>query len=160
MSTSPGDMHHDLERLRDRTEITDLVYRLGVILDEGRFDEMQQLLVEDVAVRTPGGGAEGREAVIAQAKRTHPPEQRFQHVTTNVLVDLDVDRATVRANLLVHITTPGDAPTDAPAPPLRTTLGEVYRFEVVRTPDGWRISRLENDRLWLSGTLPAPTRVT
>jgi DNA-binding NarL/FixJ family response regulator len=52
------------------------------------------------------------------------------------------------------IATPGDAPTDVPAPPLRRTLGEVYRFDLVRTRDGWRISRLENVRLWVSVTSP------
>lgn len=158
MSTTAAttDTQHDLQNLRDRTEITDLVYRLGVCLDEGHFDEMRQLLVEDATVRTPGGRTEGREAVIAQAERNHPPDQRFQHITTNVLVDLDGDRAKVRANLLLHITTPDDAPTDAPAPPPRTTVGEVYRFELVRTPYGWRFSRVETLRLWVSGTLPTP----
>lgn len=47
MSTTAAttDTQHDLQNLRDRTEITDLVYRLGVCLDEGHFDEMQQLLL-------------------------------------------------------------------------------------------------------------------
>jgi SnoaL-like domain len=157
MTTTPT--HHDLQQLYDRTEVTDLVYRLGVCLDESRFDEMRELLVEDAAVRTPGGWAEGREALIDQVKRNHPPDQRFQHVTTNILVDLDGDRAKVRANLVVHITTPDDAPADAPAPPPRCTLGEVYRFQLVRTPGGWRFSHVETVRLWVAGTLPTPTRV-
>jgi hypothetical protein len=63
-------------------------------------------------------------------------------------------RAKVRANLLVHVATLADAPTDAPAPALRYTLGEVYRFELARTTDGWRIYRLENVRLWVSSTIP------
>ncbi len=159
MSTTPATTHtqHDLQELYDRMEITDLVYRLGVCLDDGRFDDMVGLLVEDATVRTPGGQGEGREAVVAQAGRNHPPDQRFQHVITNVLVDLARDRAQVRANLVVHITTPEDAPTDAPAPPPRATLGEVYSFEVVRNPDGWRFSRIETAPLWVSGTLPPPS---
>src|SRR4029453_4026434 len=149
-------MSDDLQQLQDRAEITDLVYRLGVGLDEGRFDDMRELLVEEATVRTPGGQAEGREALIAQARRTHPSDQRFQHIVTNVLVDLDGDRAKVRANLVFHIAIPGPASYDVPAPPTRRSIGEISRFAVVRTADGWRFSRIETVPLWVIGTLPPP----
>src|SRR5262245_59427786 len=151
------DSHDEVQQeLRDRAEITDLVYRLGVCLDEGRFDVMRDLLVEDATVRTPGGEGTGRESLVAQASRNHPADQRFQHVTTNVLVDLEDDRAEVRANLVVHIAIPADASDDTPAPPLRCSLGEIYRFDVVRTADGWRFAGIETVPLWISGTLPRP----
>jgi hypothetical protein len=149
-----------LQQLYDRAEITDLVYRLGVFLDGGRYDEMRELLIEDATVSTPGGRAEGREALIAQARRNHPADQRFQHVTTNVLVDLDGDGANVRANLVVTITTPDDAPTNVPVPSPLCTIGEVYTFALVRTPDGWRFSQIETVPLWASGTVPTPARAT
>jgi hypothetical protein len=159
MTTTPTTMEtqRGLQQLYDRTEITDLVYRLGACLDDGRYDEMRELLVEDATVSTPGGRSEGRSAVIAQARRNHPADQRFQHVTTNLLLDLGGDRANVRANLVVTITTPDDAPSDAPAPPPRCMIGEVYTFELVRTPGGWRFSRIATVPLWVSGTVPAPT---
>ena len=127
-----------LQQLVDRSEIADLVNRLGLVLDEGRFDEMRSLLVEDATARTPGGTAEGRDAMIAQAGRNHRPEQPIQHVITNLLVDLDGDRAAVRANLVEF------------------TLGEVYHFGLVRTPEGWRFSRIETSPVWTSGTLVRP----
>jgi SnoaL-like protein len=160
MTTTPTtiEAQRGLQQLYDRTEITDLVYRLGSCLDEGRYDEMRELLVEDATVSTPGGRAEGREALIAQARRNHPADQRFQHVTTNVLLELDGDRAKVRANLIVTITTPDAGPSDTPAPPPRCTIGEVYSFELVRTRGGWRFSRIETVPLWVSGTVPTPAR--
>ena len=145
---------HALQQLDDRAKVTDLVYRLGVYLDEGRFEEMHELLVENATVRTPGGQAEGRDSVISQAQRNHRPSQRFQHVTTNVLVDLDGDRAKVRANLVVHIAIPGDAPAGAPATQQQCAVGEVYNFEVVRTTDGWRFVRIATFPLCMSGALP------
>lgn len=149
-------IHPDLHQLADRAEIADLIYRLGACLDDGRFDEMRELLVADATVRTPGGRAEGRDALVAQAARNHPPGQRFQHVTTNVLVEVAGDRATARANLVVHVTTPdGTPPTPtAPAPPPVASLGEVYRFELARTPTGWRFAHIETVPLWVWGTLP------
>ncbi len=143
----------NVQQLVDRSETRDLVYRLAVSLDEGRFDEMRSLLVEEVTARTPGGTAEGREAVIAQASRNHSRDERIQHVTTNVLIELDGDRAHVRANLVVHFAPPADTPESRLAPPVQFTLGEVYRFDVVRTSRGWRFSRVETSPVWMSGSL-------
>jgi hypothetical protein len=87
--------------------------------------------------------------------RNHPADQRFQHLITNVLVDVTGDRATARTNLVVHIAMPDDAPPGAAGlPPLRASVGEVYSFDLVRTLDGWRISRIEVSPRWLSGDLP------
>ncbi len=116
---------------------------------------MRELATEGATVRTPGGESVGREAFVAQARRNHPADQAFHHVTTNVLIDLDGDHATVRANLLVHITDRLDDIADgAPAPPPRCSIGEVYRFDVVRTTDGWRLAHVEATPTWFRGTLP------
>jgi ketosteroid isomerase-like protein len=148
----------DLQQLSDRAEIIDLVARLGACLDDAHFDELADLMVEDATVRTPGGQAEGRSAVIAQAARTHPADQSFHHVITNVLVAVDGDLATARANLVVHVSVPGDGPADAnaasPAPAPRAGIGDVYHFGLSRTPAGWRFSRVEIVPVWRSGTLP------
>ena len=125
---------HDLT---DRREIADLVSRLGLWLDEGRFDEAPSILTDDVTVNTPGGQAEGIERVIAQARRNHQYDG-LQHVISNVLIDLDGDRATARANLVV--TFADDA--------ISSQQGERYRFEALRTPDGWRLSRVEVEPVW------------
>jgi len=153
-------MDATLQRLADRSEIAELVNRLGTVLDEGRFDEMRSLLVEDATARTPGGQAEGREALVAQASRNHRPEQPIQHLITNLTVVLDGDRASARANLVVHFGPAGGGSTAAGtlAPPVELTLGEVYRFGLVRTPEGWRFERIETTPVWTSGTLVRPRR--
>jgi hypothetical protein len=147
-----------LQQLTDRNEITDVVHRLGVVLDEGHFDDLRSLLAEDGTVHTPGGTARGHEAMIAQASRNHRPEQPIQHVITNVLVDLDDDRAQARANLVVSFGPPAGASdsTGPPAPPVEYTLGGVYHFDLVRTPEGWRLSRIEATPVWRLGTQPPP----
>lgn len=152
-----------LQHLVDRIEIGDLVNRLGAALDEGRFDILRSLLAEDVTVRTPGGTAEGRDAVVAQASRNHQPEQAIQHIITNLLVDLadDGDHAQVRANLVVSFgppagTTDASGPPALPAPPVELTMGEIYGFGLTRTPEGWRFSRIETTPVWIWGTPPRP----
>ena len=121
--------------LADRQAVADLVDGLGLWLDEKRFDAAREILTEDVRVQTPGGVAEGIERVTEQAARNHAVPT--QHVITNVRVALDGDRATAGANLVV--TFAGE--------PLRT-LGERYRFEARREPDGWRLSSIQVAPVW------------
>jgi hypothetical protein len=125
-----------LQDLTDRQAITDLVSRLGLWLDEGRFDEAPSILTDDVAVSTPGGQASGIERVIAQARRNHQFEA-LQHVISNVLIDLDGDRADVRANLVATFVGSGVE-----------QHGERYRFVAVRRPEGWRFARVEVEPVW------------
>jgi 3-phenylpropionate/cinnamic acid dioxygenase small subunit len=145
-----GRVERQLAELTDRHEITNLVHRLGAYLDDRRFDEMRSLLIEDATVRTPGGAAEGREALIAQARRNHRPDEPTQHVITNPMVELDGDRAKVRANLVINFAAPAPGDESLPAPPRKYTLGETYHFDVVRTSEGWRFSSVESRPVWIS----------
>jgi SnoaL-like domain len=146
----PGGVPPALVQLADRDEITRLVYRLGACLDEARFDDMRHLFVDDSVASTPGGVAEGIDALIAQASRNHSPDAAIQHLITNVLVDLEGDRATVRANLLVTFARPDP---DAEAP---SALAEVYRFVARRSSSGWRLARVEAQPIWASHVPLAP----
>jgi hypothetical protein len=166
-------MDATLRQLQDRGEITDLVSRLGACLDGGHFDDMRSLLAEEASAQTPGGASEGRDAVIAQAMRNHDPRWRYEHVITNVLIDLDGDRGTVRANVVLYAapagtteppstiepgSTTGPAAATPPllAPKVTFILGGVYRFDVVRIDQGWRFSRVATTSVWHWGTRPRP----
>jgi SnoaL-like protein len=133
-----------LQDLTDRQAITDLVSRLGLWLDEKRFSDTESLFTEDVTVATPGGQARGVGLVAEQARRNHDYEG-IQHVITNVLIDLDGDRAEVRANLIATLV------PSAAEPAAHATLGERYRFEAVRSGDGWRLARIEVEPIWKAG---------
>lgn len=140
-----------IESLADRAEITDLVSRLTAGLDEHRFDELLTLFVEDAIAQTPGGTAEGREAIVMQATRNHRDFDRLQHLVTGVLIDLDGDQATARANVVGVF---GRSIEDAPA----RALGGAYRFEFVRTEEGWRFKTVAVRPVWHTGEalIPVP----
>jgi len=134
----------NLQELIDRSEITELVSRLGVWLDEKRFDETGSILTEDATAKTPGGSVAGVDQVAEQARRNHVVPT--QHVITNVVIDLDGDRAAVGANLIA---------TFVHGPDLSGPLfqrGERYTCESVRTADGWRLSRVESKPIWTIGS--------
>ena len=122
-STSLDDI---LQRLYDRQAIAERIAQLGRMLDEKRFDDARSILADDVVVQTPGGEARGFEAVVAQAQRTHTV--RNQHAISDVLIDLDGDRAQARANLIVTFAADPGARLvvgDAEHPDSFLTLGEV-----------------------------------
>ncbi|HMJ04603.1 MAG TPA: nuclear transport factor 2 family protein [Conexibacter sp.] len=150
ITTDASELRERLQELSDRAAIADLVSRLGLWLDEHRFDDAPLLFVEDVTVETPGGSRRGIEAITAQARRNH--QVPTQHVISNVLIELDGDRADVGANLIV--TFAGGLEQNAVAPGLPAVsraLGERYLFEVVRTPRGWRFARIELRVRWTAG---------
>ncbi|MDG4833930.1 nuclear transport factor 2 family protein [Solwaraspora sp. WMMD1047] len=149
MPTSPqspptANPNSDLETgLLDRAWITDLVSRLGSNLDSRNFEGLRDLFTPDATVTTPGGTAHGHDALVDQARRRHSTDVGIQHIITNVLIEhSDDDRATARANLLVSFARTG---AGDPSPFL---LGEIYDFDLRRTPAGWRLTALTSTPVW------------
>jgi hypothetical protein len=134
--------------LADQLEVERTVWTLGRCLDEGDFDGLRQIFTADATVTT-GETASGHDALVEQARRRHSADAGVQHIISNLIIDLDGNQATGRANLLASFarTGPGD-----PAPFL---VGEVYRFAYQRTPEGWRITSLISEPVW---TLNRPGR--
>ncbi|GAA2096026.1 nuclear transport factor 2 family protein [Actinomadura alba] len=132
----------------DRHELTDLVARLGRLLDEKRFGEVRTVFTEDASVATASGAVQGIDALVEKARRIRPPGVFTQSFITNPLIDVDGDTATITANLLAVF---------VGRPEGRGRLfAERYHLTAARTPQGWRISRVEGVPLW-EATLPEVT---
>jgi len=98
--------------------------------------------------RAPTGRADRLRAVHPRrsGRRRNPRADRTHHVITNLLIDLDGDRAKVRANLIATFVHRADAPG------AHFDIGERYQFEAVRTPQGWLLSRVHVSPVWTSGS--------
>jgi hypothetical protein len=132
----------------DRHELTDLAARLGRCLDEKRFDEVRTVFTEDASVSTASGAVQGIDAIVEKARKIRPAGVFTHSFITNPLIDVDGDTATMTANLLAVF---------VGQPEGRGRLfGERYHLAAVRTPRGWRISRVEGVPLW-EATLPEVT---
>lgn len=122
-----------LDQLADRAELTDLVARLGRWLDDGARDDAVDVLADEIAVQTPGGRAEGRAAVVAQAHGNHAVAT--QHAITNILIQLDGDEAALDANVTATFAD-------------ETAVGGRYALAAARTSAGWRLTSITMQPVW------------
>lgn len=124
----------DLGELADRSELAELVARHSVWLDELRYDESEQLFTDDVAVKSLRGEASGIEALVQIARKGHDAYARTMHNKSNLVIAIDGDTATVRANDIAVLV--GHDKTEQIA-------AAVHHYRARRTPEGWRFDRLE-----------------
>jgi len=145
-----------ITRLADRAELTELIFRVGLCLDEHRFEDLGDLFVEDGVAVTAGGTARGRASLVAQAAANNAQYDRMQHVTTNVLIDFEddvedgggpddagtsADRARIRANIIATF-------CQGAEPHPVAVRGGVSLGKAVRTSDGWRLTEIEARPTW------------
>ncbi|GAA4640465.1 hypothetical protein GCM10023196_106040 [Actinoallomurus vinaceus] len=134
--------------LADRTEIADLLTRLNHWLDDHRvswqddrrYADLDRLYTTDTVAHSPRGTVHGLGELIAHIRHNSTDAQHTQHVTSDVLIDLDGDQADVTANTVVHFYRPDEGPF--------LTTGLRGAYTAVRTPDGWRLASTEMTPLW------------
>ncbi len=92
-----------IQRAADITMIQDLLARYALALDypEDGGADLARLFTEDGVFTIPELSmvAEGRDEIRAFAEGIHATVPGLHHVTTNIAVDVDGDRATGRAEL-------------------------------------------------------------
>ncbi len=135
--------------IADRIEIADLFARLARLLDEKRWDDADTVYTDDVAVHSPRAGEiRGIDEVVGFLRRSEVEGVHTQHVTTDLLVNVDGDgdQAAASANSLVYFYRDGQAPHLASGLRLACT--------VVRTPAGWRIRESRMTVAWMNGKSP------
>jgi hypothetical protein len=125
----------------DTLAIQAVVVLYGFLVDDREWDRFDQVFTEDAVVDFRDHSAEpprglapivGRAEIVRQFRDvlTHP----YQHMLVNhVIEDVSRDEVVVRSKALLPL--PGGSVADI-----------LYRDTVVRTPDGWRISRKTTKR--------------
>lgn len=138
-----------------RASITRVVNSYFRALDEKHFDEshFRQILAPDARLLRPNGvAAVGPSDIAASHARSFARFEATQHLVTGHDIDLDGDRATVRANLVaIHMWK--DRPADASMLDRSFTAGDVVTAGLHRVGDEWMIATLEIRVVWRTGFL-------
>ncbi|MFD5106519.1 nuclear transport factor 2 family protein [Streptomyces cinereoruber] len=116
--------------------------------DRGTFDETwaAAFFTEDATTSTPAGEVRGREAIAANVRMAMGLFDRTVHFSSNHLVDVDGDRATLLGNQLSTHVLASDGGL--------FVSGGRTENEFVRTADGWRLSQVALRIAWKQGTPP------
>jgi len=132
--------------IRDRLAIQDLLVRYGTSLDDRDWARLATCFLPDAVADYGGlGEHEGYEKIESICRNALEPLDGSQHYITNFEIEIDGDRAKSRCYLMAqHIK------KSAPSGP-HFILSGVYRDELVRTGDGWRIARRELTTTWTEG---------
>ncbi len=133
--------------LEDKDAIRELLARYCFLLDGYRLNEFAGLFIADGEWISRNGVATGPEAIERLLRDLVPepaPGRGRKHFTTNIIIDLSGDGATVVSNFLVV--------RDSVAGPVISVAG-TYDDVVVRTREGWRFKsrRLSHDIAGESG---------
>ncbi|AFU03830.1 nuclear transport factor 2 family protein [Nocardia brasiliensis] len=127
--------------LADRVEIADLFARWSRLLDEHRWADAGTVFTDDVEVHSPRIQVRGIGKVAHFLRESEVDGEHTQHITTDLLVDLDGDEATASANSLVHFYRDDTPP--------HQTSGLHLNCILTRTPAGWRLRRTQITLAWI-----------
>jgi hypothetical protein len=133
----------EVRALTDRAELTDLVGRLARWLDGRAAGDPAELFAPEMRASTPGGEVQGRDAVVAQARKNH--DMPTHHLVGSVVIAAEGDSARITANMTGRFVRSEDT---APGP---TELGGRYRFTAGRVDGRWLLTSLEASPVWRVG---------
>lgn len=134
-----------LQEISDRFEIQDLVYRYADIIDQRRFDELEEVFSDDAHIdySAVGGAVGDKASTIAFLKKALPAFKCFQHLNANLQITVNGDTATGR----VMCFNPQELMLGKEKSQL-FMLGLWYNDEYVRTPKGWRMRKRTEVMSW------------
>ncbi|MGH7040746.1 MAG: nuclear transport factor 2 family protein [Acetobacteraceae bacterium] len=122
--------------IEDRLAISDLFVRYTCALDAGDVETLVDCFTEDGSLHSPAVGAHtGREAIRAFAQRFAAFRRngsQLRHVISNLVVQVEGDRAHATCYLTVFLTRDGASRLLAPGQ---------YDCELRKTDDTWRFQK-------------------
>jgi hypothetical protein len=118
----------------DQLEIQGLVARYNHAVDSGEGPDYAATFTPDGVLDAGALVVEGRDALAAFAKGLPSSQRSPRHIASNLVIDGDGNRATVRAYVQMYVL------AGEPAQPVLAVSGK-YNDELVRTGGRWLFAR-------------------
>ena len=131
--------------LENKDAIREVLAEYCFCLDGGRFEEMAALFTADGTWHTDFGQGIGPAGIVAHARSLRSgaaPVRRGVHLTTNIVIRLDGERAQIRSNWIVAQNTD--------AGPVVSSAGG-YADEMVKQDGRWLFHYRKIDRFVAAG---------
>ncbi len=136
--------------LLDKVEIQEVLSRYANAVDARDWDALERVFVPGSVVdfTNNGGIRDTYPAIVDYLRESLSIFAAVQHYMTNVVIDVDGDRATARNYVFTQMITLGDGDESI------LSDGGFYDSTFVRTPDGWRLESYVASLVWLDGQWP------
>ncbi len=145
----------DNTSLLDRAAISDVVYAYATGLDRGDWPLFRSIFMDTIEMdfRSVGlrSGTYEAERWVADAKRLFAGFETTQHTSTNHVFDLRGDEATCISNMQAEHFIKRESEDEFDDGANRWTIGGYYENELIRTEDGWKLSRVTLNVTWQTG---------
>lgn len=136
------DLMRELRDIRDRSAIVEVMSTFAACMDGQEPERTAELFTDDIVVEHSGGGAVGRERVIAGLTAAVRGHFTSHHMMSNHRIRIDGDSARMICYFhSVHL----DDPTH---PERHADHGGWYLLALIRAGSSWRISRLKQVSVW------------
>ena len=136
------------------SEVTQVFNSYFRALDEKNFEvsHLQLIFTPDAEIIRPNGTSMvGPQMIGNSHKESFARFRSTQHLLTGHDVTIDGEKATIRANLVaMHLWAHGQGELHS----LENFFlaGGVITAQLVHTPEGWKMTRLENRIVWRAGS--------
>jgi hypothetical protein len=145
MGCQDEDMSAELNAIFDRQAIVDLTIAYGWILDHGPRSDLDTVFTADASANYGGVEFDGLPAIIDKIDGSLGRLSISQHLIANQQVSIDGDTATCRCYLQAQHTLRGTEGGD------NYIMAGRYFDDLIRTPDGWRMTRRVLTIDWTEG---------
>lgn len=138
----------DLQAVADKIEIHELLARYARGVDTHDWDLWRSVFTEDAVVDYSQSGiiCGTRDEVAEFLRQAFDAIPWATHYITNIEIELDGDRAEVRALFF--------NPMQLPGMDQDSSTGGTYLHDLVRTPDGWKSTHLVEQPAWFLNRPP------
>ncbi|RRO15632.1 nuclear transport factor 2 family protein [Saccharopolyspora rhizosphaerae] len=138
------------QQIQDRFNIEDALIRYTRAIDSGEWDVLDTVFTPDARIDyTASGGIEGDfDTIKPWLAENLPIFPRRMHSLHQIAIDHDgPDRAEVAA----YFHNPMVLPRGDGQPDLLVEFGGIYHHSFLRTAEGWRSRRLQEEVCWKRG---------
>ncbi|GAB6902008.1 nuclear transport factor 2 family protein [Kineosporia succinea] len=134
-----------VRKLLDRTDVTEVLYRVARAMDTRDWDLFARSFTADAQGDYGSSSADGRAEILAMARAFLEALDVTQHLLGNVEVSVEGDTATTRATFIAqHV-------RDAAEGDGQLLMGGTYVDTFRRSQDGWQITHRRIRGLWSNG---------
>jgi hypothetical protein len=145
----------ELRSLLDRAAISDVVHAYATGLDRRDWTLYRSIFTDTIEMDFQSVGLRpgpyDADRWVADAKRLFAGFKATQHTSSNHVHTLNGDRATCISNMQAEHFVAREPNDDLEDGADRWTIGGYYINDLVRTPDGWKLSEITLNVTWQTG---------